>query len=320
MQVTDNQYIEVFTKTTSIMHDLSTNFDRFLEITKQTLVDVLNEDGNVQRYRHSPKLPDSHVIALSLCQEALGIDSERYLWSKLQCDYTQEFTSLIHLTGYNRRRKRLAGYIHKLNQRLASSLNEGERVFIIDSIPIPICKMSRARRLKICRKDFETAPDKGFSPSVREYFFGYKLHLVTSVRGVFSSMEITKASVHDVRYLSDIKYSGLNNCTLLGDKGYISTRYQNDLFAFSRIDLQVPKKSNQKGSEDYPLVFRQSRKRIETIFSQLCDQMMLKRNYAKSYLGVNIRLLSKMAAITVLQHINACNGRPLNHIKNALAA
>ena len=33
------------------------------------------------------------------------------------------------------------------------------------------------------------------------------------------------------------------------------------------------------------ILFRRFRKRIETIFSQLCDQFMIRRNYAKTFDG-----------------------------------
>jgi hypothetical protein len=46
---------------------------------------------------------------------------------------------------------------------------------------------------------------------------------------------------------------------------------------------------------------------------------MIKRNYAKSFKGLSTRVVSKVAAVTVLQMINKINGRPLNHIKHALA-
>jgi hypothetical protein len=119
--------------------------------------------------------------------------------------------------------------------------------------------------------------------------------------------------------LSDIKHSGLNNATLIGDAGYVSSDYQVDLFTQARINLQAPMRKNQKDYKPYPFIFRRSRKRIETIFSQLSDHMMIKRNYAKSFKGLSTRVVSKVAAVTVLQMINKINGRPLNHIKHALA-
>jgi hypothetical protein len=94
-------------------------------------------------------------------------------------------------------------------------------------------------------------------------------------------MDLSKASVHDLHYLSDVKLSGMNNCTLIGDAGYLSSNQQVDLFTNHRIELKTPMRSNQKEFEPFPFVFKKSRKRIETLFSQLCDHMMIKRNYAK---------------------------------------
>lgn len=301
------------------MHDLKANFDKIFELTTK-YSNEFNEHGNVKPYRHLPKMSDCEIITLSLCQEALGIDSENLFWSKIKSDYRQDFPNLIHLTRYNIRRKILAPYIHKINQRISAELNFGENMFIVDSMPMPICKNVREKRLKVCKETFETAPDKGYSAVNKQYFIGYKLHLVTSLNGVFFSMDITKASVHDVQYLSDIRYSGLNNATLLADAGYISSDYQIDLFTSANISLQAPYRRNQKQHVPYPVVFRKSRKVIETKFSQLEDQMMIKRNYAKTFEGLSVRVISKVAAVTVLQMINKINNKPLNHIKHALVA
>jgi hypothetical protein len=63
-----------------------------------------------------------------------------------------------------------------------------------------------------------------------------------------------------------------------------------------------------------------TRKIIETVFSQLEDQFLMKRNYAKSFLGYHTRMTSKIAAHTMLQYLNFLANRPLNRIKHALAA
>lgn len=51
-----------------------------------------------------------------------------------------------------------------------------------------------------------------------------------------------------------------------------------------------------KNQHDYKkqlYIFRKSRKRIETLFSQLCDHFMIRRNYAKTFNGFKTRILSK---------------------------
>jgi hypothetical protein len=112
----------------------------------------------------------------------------------------------------------------------------------------------------------------------------------------------------------------MSNATLVWDKGYISKEERIDLFATCYIRLETSKRSNQKDQGPWHPVFRKCRKRIETLFSQLWDQMMLKRNYAKSLGGIITRLITKIAAVTVLQSFNYENKKPLNHLKHALAA
>jgi hypothetical protein len=302
------------------MHNLKANFDKFFGLTKSFFSDQINEFDNFQNYPRIPKMSDCQIIALALTAESIGIDSESYFFGKLKSDYTSDFPNLIDRSNFNRRHKRLYPWISALNQGLSNILNQGEDTYIVDSIPVPVCQIAREKRSKICKENFETAPDKGYSAVSKAYYYGYKLHMVTSVRGVFSSMDMSKASVHDVYYLNDIKHSQLSNCRIIGDKGYLSKEHQLDLFSSCNIQLETPKRSNQKDKEPFAYIFKKSRKRIETLFSQLCDQFMLKRNYAKSNLGISVRILSKITAVTVLQYFNFLNNKPLNRLKYALAS
>ena len=131
-------------------------------------------------------------------------------------------------------------------------------------MPIPICKLARERRCKICQDNFETAPDKGYTASLERWFFGYKLQLVTSVSGVFKAMEITKASKHDLHYLDEVKYYLGYNTTLLADRGYLSAPKQIELFEQHAITLATPMRRTQRHYQTYPIVFRRFRKRIRT--------------------------------------------------------
>lgn len=302
------------------MHNLKSNFDKFLNITKSFYQDSIDADGNCYFYPKKPKMSDCEIIALALVSETIGIDSENYLFGKIKSDHKHDFPNLIHRSRFNRRRRRLTELIARLNDRISTLLNEGENIYLVDSIPVPICKNARINRSKICKDDYETAPDRGYSAVNKSYFYGYKLHLATSVKGVYSSMELTKASIHDVRFLNEVKHSGIANCALIADKGYVSEPIQQDLFTTRQIKLFTPVKSNQHDKEPIPFIFMKSRKRIETLFSQLCDQLMLKRNYAKKTQGLSVRILCKITAVTVLQYINYKNEKPLNHLKYALAS
>ena len=75
-------------------------------------------------------------------------------------------------------------------------------------------------------------------------------------------------------------------------------------------------RKNQPNYKKQPYVFRKSRKRIETLFSQLCDQFMIRRNYAKSFDGFKTRILAKITAMTIIQFINKFHfERNINNLK-----
>ena len=56
---------------------------------------------------------------------------------------------------------------------------------------------------------------------------------------------MTAANVHDLQYLKDVQWE-YSDCTILGDKGYLSAPVQLDLFETANITLDVPYRLNQK--------------------------------------------------------------------------
>ncbi len=262
-----------------------------------------------------PKMTDIEVIALSLTAEYMSIDSENYLFKQIN---QSEIPNLIERSQYNKRRRKLFLFSELIRTKLASRFLEFENYFIVDSMPLEICKFSRHNRVKICKNELETAPSKGFCASQNNWFYGYKLHGVCSISGVFHSLDITKAEVHDIHFLKNIKQQ-MSDCVLLGDRGYLSESIQLDLFQTVNIKLETPKRINQNNYKPQAYILRKSRKRIETLFSQLCDQFLIRRNYAKTFEGFKTRILAKITVLTLVQYINKfIFERPINNIKNQI--
>jgi len=77
------------------MHNIRTNFIKILEVIKDIIGDEINEKGNYLRRGSVPRFSDVEVMALSLTAECLSIDSENYLFSKLNKEYLNDFENLI---------------------------------------------------------------------------------------------------------------------------------------------------------------------------------------------------------------------------------
>ena len=288
------------------MNKLDANYKRILEVLRK-----ISNENLLSYQRRTPKLKDLELISLALTAEFMGIDSENHLFRQIP----KTIKCKIERSVYNRRKRRLANSINDLRMKIAKSFNEFEKFFIIDSMPVEVCKLSRSSTSKICKDVDYCYPNRGFCASQQMHFYGYKLHAVCSVNGVFQSIDLSPASVHDIHYLKEIKEQ-LSDCTLLGDKGYLSAEIQIDLFNYANIELETPKRMNQKDYKPQFYLFKKQRKRIETLFSQLCDQFMIRRNYAKTFEGFKTRLLSKITALTVVQFINKeYFNRNINNLK-----
>ena len=259
-----------------------------------------------------PNLSDLELISLTILAEFKSIDSEHQLFREIK---GWEIETKIERSVYNRRKRKLFPYIEKLRIKMAEKFNEFENYFVIDSMPLEVCKMARSSRSKICKEADYAIPNKGFCASQNLHFYGYKLHAICTINGVFQSFDLSPASVHDIHYLQDIK-TQLSDCVILGDKGYLSQTIQLDLFNEVNIELETPKRKNQKDYKPQFYQFKKYRKRIETLFSQLCDQFMIRRNYAKSFEGFKTRILAKITTLTTIQYLNKfVFNRNINNLK-----
>lgn len=289
------------------MSNLQANYELIL-----TELRKLTKTENFYFKPIKPKLSDIEVISLIVLAEFKSIDSEHQLFREIQ---GLDIGSKVERSVYNRRKRQLFPYIEKIRMKMVEKFNEFENYFVVDSMPLEVCKLARSSRSRICKEEDYALPNKGFCASQNLHYYGYKLHAVCSIEGVFQSFDLTPASVHDIHYLKDIK-SQLSDCVLLGDKGYLSQTIQLDLFNDVNIKLETPKRINQKDYKPQFYQFKKFRKKIETLFSQLCDQFMIRRNYAKSFQGFKTRILAKITTLTTVQYLNKfVFNRNINNLK-----
>ena len=246
-----------------------------------------------------PKMSDLELVALNITAEYMSINSELQLF---RCISGTVLDGKIERSVYNKRKRKLLPYIEKIRETLSGKFADFTDVFIVDSTPIEICKISRANRSAICTTD-EIKPSFGYCAAQKSRYFGYKLHAVCDKNGIFHSFDFSPANVHDVNYLNDIK-ENFQNCLLIGDRGYISKEIQMDLFNYSRINLSVPMRKNQHDFVKFLRIKSKIRKRIETNISQLCGQFTINTNFAKTFQGLATRIVSKITSFTMIQYLN----------------
>lgn len=136
---------------------------------------------------------------MNLTSEYMSIDSQCQLFRVLPLVLSKKIERLV----YNRRKRKLFFAIAFIQKELSDKFNAFENYFI--SMSLEVVKLSRSSRSKICKESFYTAPNRGYCASQKMHYYGYKIHAVCSVEGVFKSFDLSKASVHDIHYQKDIK-------------------------------------------------------------------------------------------------------------------
>lgn len=131
--------------------------------------------------------------------------------------------------------------------------------------------------------------------------------------------DLSPAHHHDIKYLQDIQ-DEVSNCVLVGDKGYRSNPLRLTLFEYAGIELATPCRKNELLQHTMPDDYQRIRKRVEVVFSQLVDQFAIRKNYAKSQIGLFARIISKVTLFTMLQYINLMNNKPLSQMRYTLSA
>ena len=252
------------------------------------------------------KLCDSEIITISIVGELLTIDSEKAFFSLLSREYSKLFPKLGDRTRFNRTKRNLHSVINEIREYISLYIQSySNNIRVIDSMPIPVCEFGRAHFSKC----FKGEASYGVCPSKKQTYFGFKFHALTTVDGFLTDYVITPANVDDRNAVWDLcdKY---NSISIIGDKGYINKRLTPELKTEKDINLLFLKRGNSK--DNYPKQIRQLifkvRRRIETSFSQLTEQLNLNKVKSKSMLGFMTRTSIKVLAHNISFLINKLIG------------
>lgn len=236
------------------------------------------------------RVSDAEVLTVAVvAAKFFGNHQERALCLMIQTGYIRP----LSVSRYNRRVHALATWLEGILAILTQAFAQ-QSVFIIDSIPVPVCKRVRARR---CRKVRGRA-FCGYCAAKKEKFFGWRLHLVCDAQGVPVSYSLVEASYHDLTPLHELSYALPQGAVLYGDKGYLSADDSASLQAACGVVLVTPKRKNMKEQNTLAEFFGLQRYRmgIETMNSQL-ESMGVQRLRARTNEGFFIKVHASLVAL-----------------------
>lgn len=196
---------------------------------------------------------------------------------------------------FNRRLHALADWFGLLLDTLGALFALGE-VFLLDSLPVPVCRRARARR---CRKVRGRA-FCGYCAAKREKFFGWRLHLVCTPAGVPVAFALLPAALHDLTPVHELTYGLPPDAGAYADKAYNSAPDEATILAETGVRLVPQRRANMRPNlwAD-KLILREHRKRIESAISQL-EAMGLQRLRARTNTGLELKVHASLLALLCL--------------------
>lgn len=158
---------------------------------------------------------------------------------------------------------------------LALSVLPENRVHLIDSKPLPVVNPKSPSLGK--RATWAGFPDAARGFSTMGMVFGFKLHALTSMEGLFERWAFAAANHADVTLAKELM-EGLEEEVIVGDKAYIG------------IGVLTPARSNMTGDGVWTEQLSRARKRIESSFSSLVRSLTLHAAQVKTFLSLTRRV------------------------------
>ncbi len=139
--------------------------------------------------------------------------------------------------------------------------------YIIDSFPVSICHNIRIARCRIARsEDF-----RGYITSKREYFFGVRVHVLTTSDHIPVEFAFLPGGAHDSRGLDVLSFDLPPGSYVYADSAYTDYNVEIALREMDKIYFEPNRKSNSKRYDEPPIrdYKKLMRFSIENTFSQI---------------------------------------------------
>jgi hypothetical protein len=260
-----------------------------------------------------PHISDAELLTLAVMQALLGFPEETRFLRYARVHLLAMFPNLPGQSGYNKRLRKLATTMTWLISELAAQTRVADdSVWVVDSTPVE-CGRSRETQK---RSDLAGWAEYGYCASHTRYFWGLRLHLVTTLHGLPLGWALTGAKADERETFAHIvantpalsaRRSGPR--IVLADKAYYGRAFDADLAAGHVEILRPPRKGEQpRPGQRFLKPLRQI---IESVNDTFKGQLDLERHGGKTISGVCTRIAQRVLALTAAIWHNDRAGAPV---------
>jgi transposase len=224
-----------------------------------------------------PAFTDAEVITIAVLQGCLGVATLKQAYQFVAANHRAAFPRLTSYPQWLARLHALSGLVGRLLQAAGNHLPAGERLYYLDSKPIPVCKPIRHGRVRLLRDE-----GASFGKTSCGWFFGFKLHGIVHRTGAILATVLTPANWPDQDVALALAWS-VSGGIALADLAYRGAALAQTLQEDADLLLLTPASAG-KNPQQRALI-SSLRERVETTFSALWAHF-IDRVFSRSWEGL----------------------------------
>jgi hypothetical protein len=210
---------------------------------------------------------------------------------------------MLDKSRFNRRLHKIGHLLYELFEIVSSYFKDlcCEMHYIIDWFPVAVCNNLRIANCKILKEE----KWRGYTASMRTYFYGVKVQLLTTKDGIPIAFHFTPGKTGDAKAIGKMIDKLPPESSIYGDSAY--TDYGLEDIALERrcILLKIQRKSNAKriDTSEQKKEKLKMRKRVETTISDI-KKMFPRTIHAITLEGFLIKLTLFIFGLQLNKSIN----------------
>ena len=255
----------------------------------------------------APKLSDAELVTLAVMQALLGFASEAR-WLRHADRHLRHLSPYLpRQSGYNKRLRGVGWLLrHAIRAVASDTALWSDDVRIVDSTPVECGRSRQTTR----RSALAGWAQYGYCASHSRWFWGLRLHLVCTLRGLPVAFALAGAKADERQVLLDLLavepqlLAARPGQTLLADKHYYGHQFEGPLAGLGVRLLSAPRQRPGVG------LFRPLRQLVESVNATFKGQLDLERHGGRTPGGVAVRVLQRILALAAAIWHNHHTGQP----------
>lgn len=210
---------------------------------------------------------------------------------------------MLDKSRFNRRLHRIGDLLYGLFEIISSYFRDFccQMQYIIDSFPVAICNNIRIANCRILKEK----KWRGYTASMRNYFYGVKVQLLTTKDGIPIAFHFTPGKTGDAKAMGKMIDKLPPEASLYGDSAYTDYNLEDTALERKCVLLKIQRKSNAKRIDTLEQRNEKlkMRKRVETTISDI-KKLFPRTIHAVTLQGFLIKLTLFVFGLQLSKSIN----------------